>query len=57
MTRIESRPQQDGSAWEYLFFLDLRGHATEQPLAEALVALKEVSALCKVLGSYPRATG
>lgn len=54
MTRIESRPSKT-AAWEYVFFLDVIGHIDEAPLARALRALEQESALFKVLGSYPRA--
>jgi chorismate mutase/prephenate dehydratase len=54
MTRIESRPSTLGK-WEYLFFVDIEGHAEEQPVAGALKELKQVAKLFRVLGSYPRA--
>jgi chorismate mutase/prephenate dehydratase len=54
MTRIESRPSRRRK-WDYVFFIDLEGHAGEEPLATALVELKEQTSLCRVLGSYPRA--
>ncbi len=56
MTRIESRPSRRKN-WDYVFFIDLDGHAEESPAAEALVELKERSSLFKVLGAYPRAIG
>jgi chorismate mutase/prephenate dehydratase len=52
MTRIESRPSRQ-AAWEYVFFLDLDGHAAQSPLKEALAELKHEAALFKLLGSYP----
>ena len=55
MTRIESRPAKTVN-WEYVFFLDLRGHQTEPDIATALESLAQASAFCKVLGSYPCAT-
>ena len=54
MTRIESRPSRRRK-WDYVFFIDLEGHAGEEPLATALVELREQTSLCRVLGSYPRA--
>jgi chorismate mutase/prephenate dehydratase len=54
MTRIESRPASLGK-WEYVFFVDIDGHAADAPVAAALAELKQVSKLCRVLGSYPRA--
>jgi len=55
MTRIESRPSRRG-VWEYVFFVDVLGHAAEEPLAPALAELQEECTLFKVLGSYPRAS-
>lgn len=54
MTRIESRPSRLGK-WEYVFFVDVEGHAQDEPVAAALADLEQVSKLSKVLGSYPRA--
>lgn len=54
MTRIESRPSRRRS-WHYVFFLDVDGHATEAPLANALVDLQANADLFRVLGSYPKA--
>ncbi len=52
MTRIESRPSKQGK-WDYVFFIDVTGHAEEEPLAAALRQLERVTTLFKVLGSYP----
>ena len=54
LTRIESRPSHRRK-WDYVFFVDLDGHAEQEPLAAALAALKEKATLCKVVGSYPKA--
>jgi chorismate mutase/prephenate dehydratase len=54
LTRIESRPSRRRK-WDYVFFVDLDGHAEQEPLASALAALKEKATLCKVVGSYPKA--
>ncbi|MDH5325789.1 MAG: prephenate dehydratase [Gammaproteobacteria bacterium] len=54
MTKIESRPSRSG-IWEYVFFIDIEGHAADTPVAGALVELEKVSAMLKVLGSYPKA--
>ncbi|MGB5354494.1 MAG: prephenate dehydratase [Woeseia sp.] len=54
ITRIESRPSRRKN-WDYVFFLDLDGHAAEAPLAEALAELEGISSLYRVLGAYPRA--
>ena len=52
MTRIESRPSRKRK-WDYVFFIDVEGHADEAPLKHALDDLKQQSSLFKVLGSYP----
>jgi chorismate mutase/prephenate dehydratase len=54
MTRIESRPSRKRK-WDYVFFIDVEGHASDAPVAQALEALKERASLYKVLGSYPQA--
>lgn len=56
MTRIESRPSRRQN-WDYVFFIDLEGHANESPVLEALAELKEGSSLFRVLGAYPKAVG
>jgi len=53
ITRIDSRPRKD-RPWEYLFFLDLDGHAEEEPLAGALDEISKACSMIKLLGSYPR---
>jgi chorismate mutase/prephenate dehydratase len=55
MTRIESRPSRQGK-WDYVFFIDLDGHAKDAPMAKALTALRQRSSLYRLLGSYPRGT-
>ena len=54
MTRIESRPSHCTN-WEYVFFLDIKGHKDEDKVHHALEALKQEADLFKILGSYPRA--
>jgi len=53
ITRIESRPSRRKN-WDYVFFLDLDGHAEEAPLTLALADLEEISSLFRVLGAYPK---
>jgi chorismate mutase/prephenate dehydratase len=53
MSRIESRPSRRGM-WDYVFFIDLDGHAQDQPVAGALAELREQASLFRVLGSYPK---
>jgi chorismate mutase/prephenate dehydratase len=52
MTRIESRPSRRRK-WDYLFFIDVVGHADEPPLKHALEDLRKQASLFRVLGSYP----
>ena len=54
MTRLESRPARTG-LWEYLFFVDLEGHQTDDRVAAALEGLRERAPFLKLLGSYPAA--
>jgi len=54
MTRIESRPSHKRK-WDYVFFIDIDGHADDEPVAKALADLKKRASLFRVLGSYPRA--
>ncbi len=54
MTRIESRPSRQ-SMWDYVFFVDVEGHAKDAQVAAALEKLKENAAMVKLLGSYPQA--
>jgi chorismate mutase/prephenate dehydratase len=54
MTRIESRPSRR-KKWEYVFFVDIEGHAEDAPVRKALAALEKRASLFRVLGSYPRA--
>ncbi len=54
MTRIESRPSRREN-WEYVFFVDIQGHADEPVVKEALEEIRDRASLLKVLGSYPRA--
>jgi chorismate mutase/prephenate dehydratase len=54
MTRIESRPSRKRK-WDYVFFIDIEGHASDPAVREALAALEQRASLFKVLGSYPRA--
>lgn len=52
MTRFESRPARSGQ-WEYSFFIDLEGAASDHAVATALSELQSVSAFYKLLGTYP----
>lgn len=52
LTRIESRPSKK-KAWEYYFYVDLKGHQHDTPVKKALVELENKCTFMKVLGSYP----
>ncbi|MFL6713151.1 MAG: prephenate dehydratase [Sulfurifustis sp.] len=54
MTRIESRPSRR-SIWEYVFFVDIEGHARDPKIAKVLAALEREAAMYRCLGSYPQA--
>ena len=56
MTRIESRPSRRRN-WDYVFFIDMDGHAEPPPVCDALAELEARSSLFKVLGAYPKAIG
>ena len=56
MTRIESRPSRRKN-WDYVFFIDLDGHAEDESVAGALAELEARSSLFRVLGAYPKAVG
>ena len=53
LTKIESRPSRR-KAWEYFFYIDVEGHLDDQPVKQALEALRPQCQVLKVLGSYPR---
>ena len=52
LTMIESRPSKRRN-WEYLFFIDMLGHATDPEIATALKELNTLAHSLKILGSYP----
>jgi chorismate mutase/prephenate dehydratase len=53
LTMIESRPTKN-SNWEYCFFVDVLGHATDEKIVWALEELERSCNFVKVMGSYPR---
>ncbi len=55
MSKIESRPSKR-KAWEYFFFCDVDGHATEPNLQEAIKELETHCNFVKILGTYPKTT-
>ncbi len=54
MSRIESRPSRR-RRWDYVFFIDIEGHAEDAHVRSALEGLRSRASLFRVLGSYPRA--
>jgi prephenate dehydratase len=54
LTRIESRPSRKGLG-DYYFYIDLEGHLQDHAVGEAIAAVRELAAMVRVLGSYPRA--
>lgn len=54
LTRIESRPSRK-KAWEYVFFVDMLGHADDENVKNVLEVVGEGTADIKILGSFPRA--
>ncbi len=54
MTRIESRPSRQGM-WNYVFFIDIEGHANDKNVTKAIKELESAASVVKVLGSYPKA--
>lgn len=53
LTRVETRPSPTG-AWNYVFFIDFKGHQQEKPVRQALNAVAEHVSDLKILGSYPK---
>jgi chorismate mutase/prephenate dehydratase len=41
--------------WDYIFYIDIDGHVTDDNLAAALDELQTSARQVKVLGTYPRA--
>ncbi|MEK7415726.1 MAG: prephenate dehydratase [Planctomycetota bacterium] len=54
LCKIESRPSRR-RAWEYMFFIDLFGHHQDEKVAAVIKELAGSTAVCEILGSYPRA--
>ena len=54
LTRIETRPSRSG-AWNYVFFIDFEGHASDKTIQGVLSAVGQNASEVKLLGSYPKA--
>ena len=53
LTWIESFPKK-GSQNEYLFFVELEGHADDEAVRKAIDELTATAERVEILGSYPR---
>lgn len=54
MTKLESRPSGT-NLWDYVFYVDVEGHHSDEAVARSLAELQSIAPLLKVLGSYPAA--
>ena len=53
LTKIESRPLKT-KAWEYVFFVDMDGHISDEFIKTAIDSLEANCSFLKVLGSYSK---
>jgi chorismate mutase/prephenate dehydratase len=51
LTKIQSRPTP-GESWQYLFFVEVQGHATDRAIIGAIEEVRRLAKFFKVLGSY-----
>jgi chorismate mutase/prephenate dehydratase len=51
LTKIQSRPTP-GESWQYLFFIEVEGHATDRAIIGAMEEVRRLSKFLKVVGSY-----
>jgi chorismate mutase / prephenate dehydratase len=56
LSAIQSRPSKQ-QVWEYVFFIELLGHADEPHVRQALQAAEEHTIFLKILGAWPLQTG
>jgi prephenate dehydratase len=54
LSSLESRPSRT-AAWEYVFWADLDADAADEACAAAIIDLRAVSTMVRILGSYDRA--
>lgn len=52
LKKIQSRPVR-GATWDYIFYVEVSGHATDRPVVTALEAVKRSTRYLKLLGSFP----
>ena len=52
LAKLESRPARNGG-WEYVFYVDLEGHADDPAIRQVLSGLGSHCTFMKVLGAYP----
>ena len=52
LSSIQSRPSKR-RAWDYVFFVELDGHISEDRVRRALRKAEEHTVFLKVLGSWP----
>jgi chorismate mutase/prephenate dehydratase len=56
LSSIQSRPARHtgwSATWDYVFFFELRGHASEAHVKDAFRAIEPYTVFVKVLGSWP----
>jgi len=54
LTKIESRPSRK-KMWDYIFFIDIDGHISEEKVKNSIDKVKESCLEVKILGTYPKA--
>jgi chorismate mutase / prephenate dehydratase len=52
LRRIQSRPLP-GEGWEYQFYVEVSGHATDRNLVAALEGIKREAKMLVIIGSFP----
>jgi chorismate mutase / prephenate dehydratase len=55
LRRLHSRPVAR-EPWDYVFYVEITGHATERSVITALEAVKKSTRYLRVLGSFPQET-
>jgi len=52
LKKIQSRPVR-AATWDYIFYVEVGGHATDRAVVTALEAMKRSTRYLKLLGSFP----